>query len=302
MRRHLYVCVYVFVCVFVCFTSVLHLIALTTLTPHMHMHMHMHTHTCTCMKVWQNVFQDSAQTVYTFLFWLVEQARKTPKQMPLMDLQRSLNRLILFQVSHIPTTEVEQKAFMDILCMYSSQAHVIFDETNVEDQFLECLTYCLLKIALYEKYLAKNPLLVKMDSMNGEGASKAVDTSTLHGKVPSGYVPGSLAMMKSGANRLWTKMLEYKKADLDRLLQVELPSPGDNHHNREALVGHQIPRQSFSTGNKTFLRHVYPVVKCCCLPFCCFVVVVVVVYLFVGFFVVVVYPLFLFFYYCLPCC
>ena len=190
--------------------------------------------------------------MYTFLFWLLEQARRTPKQMPLMDIQRSLNRLILYQVSHIPTTESEQKSFMDTLCMYSSQAHILFDDTNVEDQFLECLTYCLLKIALYEKFLAKNPLLVKMDSMNGEGAVGGVNTSALHGKVPSGYVPGSLAMMKSGANRLWTKMLEYKKEELARLLQVDLPSPGDNHHSREVLVGHQLPHQF--TGNKTFLK------------------------------------------------
>ena len=166
--------------------------------------------------------------------------------MPIMELQRSLNRLILYQVSHIPSSESEQKAFMDVLCLYSSQAHVILDDTNVDDRFLECLTYCLLKIALYEKFLAKNPLLVKMEDKRSAG----VDMASLQGRLPSGYVPGSLAMMKSGANRLWTKMLEYKKAELERLLRVDLPSPADNH---TAIVGQLSPHLP-SVGNRTFLR------------------------------------------------
>lgn len=206
-----------------------------------------------CCKVWQQCFLGPANSVYTFLFWLVEQARKTPKQMPLMDLQRSLNRLILYQVSQIPTSEAEQRVFMDMLCLYSSQAHVIFDETNVEDQFLECLTHCLLRIALYEKFLKKNPLLLKMEDSGRDASGMDVDTSGLHGKLPSGYVPGSLTMMKSGANRLWTKMLEYKKADLERLLQVDLPSPADNHRDA-AMVGRIPPPHLPGQGNKTFLK------------------------------------------------
>ena len=139
---------------------------------------------------------------------------------------------------------------MDMLCMYSSQAHTIFDETNVEDQFLECLTYCLLRIALYEKFQGgKNPLLLQMDPVEAKKASAAA--ASVQSKFPSGYVPGSLAMMKSGANRLWTKMLEFKKADLQRLLQVDLPSPGENHRDR---VSTHIPPMPGGTGNKTFLR------------------------------------------------
>ena len=68
----------------------------------------------------------------------------------------------------MPGSETEQKSFMDTLCMYSSQAHVIFDELNVDDQFLECLTFRLLRVALYEKFLPKNPLLLKMDSIEND--------------------------------------------------------------------------------------------------------------------------------------
>lgn len=149
---------------------------------------------------------------------------------------------------------------MDMLCMYSSQAHVIFDETNVEDQFLECLTFCLLKIALYEKFASRNPLLMKVDSLVEEGGATGGGGGAIkiHGKLPSGYVPGSLAMMKSGANRLWIKMLEYRKMDLQRLFQVELPSPGGNHHQYRggALAAHLPPQAPGVGGNKTFLRYV----------------------------------------------
>ena len=73
--------------------------------------------------MWHQYYTNPAHQVYTFLFWLVEQARKT-KSIPVMDVQRSLNRLILYQVSNIPSTEADQKTFMDTLCMFSSQAQV----------------------------------------------------------------------------------------------------------------------------------------------------------------------------------
>ena len=83
-------------------------------------------------KVWQDVYLKPPNMVYVFLLSLVKQARKTPKELPLYELQRSLNRLILYQVSIIPASETEQKALMDTLCQFSSQSHVIFDDTNVD--------------------------------------------------------------------------------------------------------------------------------------------------------------------------
>ncbi len=60
-------------------------------------------------------------------------------------------------------------------------------------QFLECLTYCLLKIALSDAHQSKKDV---------DGASAVSGDSDLWGtRIPSGYVPGSIAMMKSGSNR-----------------------------------------------------------------------------------------------------
>ena len=207
--------------------------------------------------MWHHYFQEHAHSVYPFLFWMVEQARKVPKQIPLMEIQRSLNRLILYQVSHIPKSEEKQKSFMHMLCLFSSQAHIIFDETNVDDQFLECLLFCLLRIVLYERFLANTPLLLQMDlAVDGdeEGASPATEHALMD-HLPSGYVPSSLAMMKSGANRLWTKMLEYKREELQRLLSTELPSPSDSH--RERFLAHVPSPHLIFTGvvaNKNLLR------------------------------------------------
>jgi len=42
--------------------------------------------------------------------------------------------------------------------------------------------------------------------------------------LPSGYVPIMLvSMMKSGANRLWNKMLEYKHETLEQILSCRAP-------------------------------------------------------------------------------
>ena len=52
-----------------------------------------------------------------------------------------MNRLILYQVSTIPSSQADQKGLIDNLILFSSQAHVIFDDTNMDTEFLECLTF-----------------------------------------------------------------------------------------------------------------------------------------------------------------
>ena len=151
-------------------------------------------------KLWQGVYLKPGAKVYSFLLLLVEQARKLPTQLPLGDFQRSLNRLILYQLSSIPSTEAEQKALMDTLCLFSSQASIIFGDTNFDSEFLECLCYRLIQIV-------------------------GSDTKQASYNTP-GYVPlVSHSMMKSGANRLWSKMLEYKREQLEQILSTEFPPP-----------------------------------------------------------------------------
>lgn len=144
-------------------------------------------------RLWQGVYQDPSLKVYNFLIFLVEQALKQPNVLPLGDLFRSLNRVILFQLSTIPTTEKDQKALMETLCMYSGQAHIIFDETNVDSEFLECVTYRLLQI------------------MFSDVRSSDAEVRDLWS---SSYQPMAQSVMKSGANRLWQKMLEKKHDSL----------------------------------------------------------------------------------------
>ena len=206
-------------------------------------------------KVWQDVYLKPVNELYSFFYALVEQARKTPKELPLGDLQRCLNRVILFQVSTVPASEESQKQLMDTLCMFSSQAHCIFDDTNFDNEFLECLTFCLLKIVFAEKIASRydrcsSPERSASDtslSSSGEGASKARHVKK---KPYAGYVPGSIAMMKSGANRLWTKMLEYKRKELEQILSTELPTPNSN---REALPL-PLPGGLMASASSAYLR------------------------------------------------
>lgn len=144
-------------------------------------------------RLWQGVYQDPSLKVYNFLIFLVEQALRQPNILPLGDLFRSLNRVILFQLSNIPSTEKDQKALMETLCMYSGQAHIIFDETNVDSEFLECVTYRLLQIMF-------------SDVRNSDAETRD--------QWSSNYQPMAQSVMKSGANRLWQKMLEKKHDSL----------------------------------------------------------------------------------------
>ena len=147
-------------------------------------------------KLWQGVYLEPSLRVYQFLLSLVEQALKQPNVLPLGEFYRSLNRVILFQLSTIPSTEKDQKALMETLCMYSGQAHTIFDETNVDSEFLECATYRLLRVMF----------------------STTRDSSQNEERWSTSYQPMAQSVMKSGANRLWQKMLELKHDPL----QVEV--------------------------------------------------------------------------------
>ena len=144
-------------------------------------------------KLWQGVYQEPSVRVYNFLISLVEQALRQPNVLPLGELYRSLNRVILYQLSTVPSTEKDQKALMETLCMYSGQAHVIFDDTNVDSEFLECVTYRLLQVMF-------------------SGTRQSPDETKE--RWSTSYQPMAQSVMKSGANRLWQKMLEKKHDSL----------------------------------------------------------------------------------------
>ena len=150
-------------------------------------------------RLWQGVYLEPSLKVYNFLISLVEQALKQPNVLPLGDLFRSLNRTILFQLSVVPTSERDQKALMETLCMYSGQAHTIFDETNVDSEFLECVTYRLLQIMFTDSRSGGTIAGRPENGVEGEGKEKLIS-----------YQPMAQSVMKSGANRLWHKMLEMK--------------------------------------------------------------------------------------------
>ena len=181
-------------------------------------------------KAWQGVYLRPTSEVHTFLLSLVEQAQKSPNLLPLGDLQRSMNRLILYQVSTVPTSEADQKALMGTLCLFSAQAPVIFDDTNVDSEFLECLTFRLMKIAVSADR--------KEDSL-----------------LPSGYAPiMSLSMMKSGANRLWNKMLEYKHESLEQILSTELPMPKSPHRDTTAMLALSQMLHPILSGRASYMK------------------------------------------------
>ena len=162
-------------------------------------------------RLWQGVYLDPSLKVYEFLISLVEQALKQPNVLPLGDLYRALNRTILFQLSVVPTSEKDQKALMDTLCNYSGQAHTIFDETNVDSEFLECVTYRLLQIMFSDSRGSAG----RFEEGGGEGGANE--------KWSSVYQPMAKSVMKSGANRLWQKMLEMKHEALQ--VRIFPPTP-----------------------------------------------------------------------------
>ena len=153
-------------------------------------------------RMWQGIYLDPSVKVYNFLISLVEQALKQPNILPLGDLIRSLNRTILFQLSIVPTSEKDQKALMETLCSYSGQAHTIFDDTNVDSEFLECVTYRLLQI-MFSDARAGGAMGRSEDGVEGGGGAGRERWN-------SSYQPMAQSVMKSGANRLWQKILEMK--------------------------------------------------------------------------------------------
>lgn len=159
-------------------------------------------------KLWLGYFVKPSGYIYNFLKGLVEQALLKPKVLLLNELFSSLNRVILYQLSAIPETEVEQKDLVEILCLLSSHAHVIFDETNTDLTFLQCLLHQLLSMVFFEGQLAVSSSDVQEPSIPIDSVYISITASSL---------------LKSGANRLWSKMLELKRDALEQILGIPLP-------------------------------------------------------------------------------
>lgn len=163
-------------------------------------------------KLWQRAYDKPAMSVYTFFIHLIEQAKRQPSAMPLAELQRCLNRTILYMVSEVPSSEQDQKALMDTLCNFSSQAATIFDESNNDSEFLRCLSYRLFQLAFSE--IPSSPAFPSPSSpLSSADARTQV---TMHA--------ASVSMMKSGANRLWGRMLDLKHSTLESILGLPLPT------------------------------------------------------------------------------
>ncbi len=176
-------------------------------------------------KLWHGHYVKPSEYMYKFLKSLVEQALLNPKSLPLNDLFSALNRVILYQLSVMPETDHEQKDMVDTLCLLSSHSHVIFDEMNTDLNFLLCLLYQLLSL-VFTELTGSDSRKDTTDGGNSGGA--AFDLPGMGGQSHrgGGYVPiMSSSLLKSGANRLWSKMLEHKRDSLEQILSIPLPIP-----------------------------------------------------------------------------
>ena len=73
--------------------------------------------------------------------------------------------------------------------------------------------------------------------------------------LPSQYVPiMSLSIMKSGANRLWNKMLEYKHEALEQILSVKLPMPKSTHLDTTAILVSSQALHPILTGSSSYMK------------------------------------------------
>ena len=195
-------------------------------------------------KLWQGFYVKPSDYMYTFLKHLVDQALTKPKILPLHDLFNALNRVVLYQLSAIPESELEQKELVDTLCLLSSHSHIIFDEMNTDIRFLECLIFQLLSLVFTE---STNEMSVSISTGNdpppspdylaSSGSVGSADISN-SGKICKGYVPiMASSLLKSGANRLWSKMLEHKKECLEQILGRALPVPPSRGSVGKCILG-----------------------------------------------------------------
>ena len=188
-------------------------------------------------KLWLGEYVKPSESIYNLLLKLVEQALAKPKLLPLADIQRALNRVVLYQLSVVPQNELEQKELVETLCLLSSQAHIIFDETNQDTQFVQCLLLRLLKLAF-------------TDQQHGYLKGLSPPTSpAAEGRIHGGYTPIiSSSLLRSGANRLWSKMLEYKRRTLEAFLDISLPVPATRSSLPSTIPG-ATPTGSLATAS-----------------------------------------------------
>ena len=93
--------------------------------------------------LWSGTYTRPAQDIFEWLVMLLQQAKRK-NGLPLESLYRSLNRLLLFQLSRPLNTALSLSSLIRCLQTIHTHQTVIFGPENIDSEFVACLILCLL--------------------------------------------------------------------------------------------------------------------------------------------------------------
>ena len=157
-------------------------------------------------KLWHKQVAIPPDQIYNFLVQLIDQSKKNLKLVNTTHLFLALDRVILFQLSRPMFDDTDRRKMLESLCLLNSQTNIIFSGENVTGEFYLCLVHCLFELLKSKNYdETQSPDWFRTSTV-------IVDDSQ------------SLLQVKEAAERIWSKLLEIKRALLEEIFNCPLPS------------------------------------------------------------------------------
>ncbi|CAI9723395.1 repeat and FYVE domain-containing 3-like isoform X2 [Octopus vulgaris] len=176
-------------------------------------------------KLWQGVFTRESKEVFEFVSKLISQAKRKASGLSLDSIYRCLNRTILFQLSRTIDNVAAQTSVLDALHKLTNNRSLVFGVSNVDQEFLGCLSYCLLQ-------LTDDPVQsgINLNETRPRVTTWHVDTLLLDEDMipPMNHMTKStslhegLFLVASAAKRVWEELYVCKKPVLEEIFRTQL--------------------------------------------------------------------------------
>lgn len=175
-------------------------------------------------KLWQGVFTRESKEVFEFVSKLISQAKRKASGLSLDPIYRCLNRTILFQLSRTIDNVAAQASVLEALHKLTNNRSLVFGPGNYDQEFLGCLSYCLLQLTDDPGRSGTN-----LNESRPRATTWHVDTQLLDGDMcPVNHLTKSaslhegLYLVASAAKRVWEELYVCKKPALEEIFRTQL--------------------------------------------------------------------------------
>ncbi|KAH3872283.1 hypothetical protein DPMN_035498 [Dreissena polymorpha] len=179
-------------------------------------------------KLVQGSYTRESKEVFDFISKLISQSKRKTSGISVDSIYKSLNRVVLFQLSRQVDTVVGQTQVLDALHKITNNRALVLGPGNTDGEFLGCLCYCLLNLTedtanSYINLSEENPIqttwhLSLCENPGLSGPSQSPRGSPSRSRTEE----QGLSLVAKAAKRVWEELYVHKKPALEEVFRTQI--------------------------------------------------------------------------------